>query len=341
MRSALFVPLAVVLAAATAPARAQAPVQEPAPASRSRPPVQLTYNRGPAAGDCADEGGLRQAVIKELAYDPFQPTAPLHLTVSIDRRAGELVVALEERDEAGQVIWDDDTIKTRSPCKSLIKAVGIVIAMRLEAEPPPPAPPPAPPAPPAPVPATPAAAPPIAPPLAIAPPPPKAGYPIAAGVDAIFTPFFTPSFSAGVSPWVAFRPVEVPLSIEVALRATWSVTPARLRLEFYRSTYMSGLLQACWRPWARLFVCPMIEAGVVSLSPTEMESAVGGSGPSLRVAAGLGGAYEQPLAEHLAFRVSTQVEGLPVASPVVTSGGIGWLPSRFAFSWGLGLAVRP
>jgi hypothetical protein len=335
MRPALLAPLTVLVALGAGPARAQAP-------GAAHWPVQLTYTRGAAALDCPDERGLRKAVIDELGLDPFLPTTPLQLTVRVDRRAGELVVELEERDAAGEIIWDDNTIKTRSPCRSLIKAVGLVIATRLEAEPSAPMPP-APSPPPVPVPV------PVAPPIPTLPAPtppvapiaPKPGPPLAAGVDAIFTPFFTPSFSAGVSPWLALRPADVPLSIEVALRATWSVTPARLPVAPYRSTYTSGVLRACWRPWPSLFLCPVLEVGSVILSPTGTYGSTGGPIPSLRVAAGLGGVYERPIGEHLAVRGFADFEGLPVASPFSNEGEVRWTPSRFSCSWGLGFGIRP
>lgn len=134
MRPALLCLPAALLALAATPARAQT---VPAAPTAPRPPVQLTYTRGSAAKDCGDEGALRQAIIKELLRrpDPFEATAALQLTVSIDRRADELVADFEERDEAGRVVWGHKSIKTTSPCSSLIKTLALVIAMWLDKEP--------------------------------------------------------------------------------------------------------------------------------------------------------------------------------------------------------------
>ena len=42
-----------------------------------------------------------------------------------------------------------------------------------------------------------------------------------AGLDGIFLPVLTPSASAGFSPWVAVRWLDVPVSIELGVRAAW------------------------------------------------------------------------------------------------------------------------
>jgi hypothetical protein len=147
---------------------------------RRAAPIQLTYTRTAAASACPDAGSLRSAVLKEMGYDPFDPSAERKLEVSIDRRAGKYVVTMEMRDEAGQVVWNDD-LKSRESCRTLVDAAGLAIVITIDPpqdpEPcpvcpaPVPSPPPAPPSPP---PAPPAIEVLKAPPPILAPPPPPA-----------------------------------------------------------------------------------------------------------------------------------------------------------------------
>ncbi len=131
-RSAPLVSLAVALVAARA--LAQAPHVSPPRA----PPVQLAYTLGPGAGSCPGTDGLRQAVVDDLGYDPFQPVAPLRLSVHIERRGGELVVETELRDETGQLLWESKTVRSRGDCKELVKTAGVDIGVRLTPDPEPP-----------------------------------------------------------------------------------------------------------------------------------------------------------------------------------------------------------
>jgi hypothetical protein len=127
-------------------------------APRRVPPIQLVYTRGAGAAGCPDAGSLRSAVFKEMGYDPFDPSAARRLDVSIERRAGQYVVTMEMRDDAGQIVWTDD-IASRESCRTLVEAAGLAIVIRIDVQPEPepcpvcPAPSPPPPAPPSPVPA--------------------------------------------------------------------------------------------------------------------------------------------------------------------------------------------
>jgi hypothetical protein len=120
---------------------------------RRVPPIQLVYTRSATAAACPDAGGLRSAILKEMGYDPFDPSAARKLDVAIDRLAGQYVVTMEMRDEADRVVWTDD-LKSRESCRTLVEAVGLSIVIHIdpppEQEPCPVCPPPAPSPPPAP-----------------------------------------------------------------------------------------------------------------------------------------------------------------------------------------------
>lgn len=110
------------------------------------PPVQLTYVRGPGAEACPGVEVLRQAVLKEMGHDPFEPSAARHLRVSIERRAGAYEVEMEMRDEADQRLWRVSGMRSRSACRTLVEAVALAVVIRIdplpEQKPPPVCPPP-------------------------------------------------------------------------------------------------------------------------------------------------------------------------------------------------------
>jgi hypothetical protein len=102
-------------------------------------PIQLTYLRGPGASSCPDAATLRRAVEEELGYDPFDDAAARRLVVSIDRRGADLAVEMELQNEAGERVWEERSIRTRSDCRTLVAALGLSITIRIEPEPSPPA----------------------------------------------------------------------------------------------------------------------------------------------------------------------------------------------------------
>jgi hypothetical protein len=99
-------------------------------------------------------------VLRQMGYDPFQAGAPLRLSASITRRRGQLTANLELRDADGKLIWENDRLSDPSDCQTLVRAMGVVLAIQLEPEPEPepapaplecpPCPPPKPPEPPPP-----------------------------------------------------------------------------------------------------------------------------------------------------------------------------------------------
>jgi hypothetical protein len=98
-------------------------------------PVQLVYTLGKGAGSCPDVETLRRNVVREMGYDPFLPDAVPRLAVMVERRAGEFWVAMSLRNEAGEIEWNMTTMHSSGPCRELVDALGMSIAIRLEPDP--------------------------------------------------------------------------------------------------------------------------------------------------------------------------------------------------------------
>jgi hypothetical protein len=145
-RRALFLSLSSVALLAAGTARA----------APQRAAIELVYTRGPGAEACPDEQGFHGAVLRQMGYDPFEAGAPLRLTATIARRRGELAATMELRDAGGKLIWENGKLSDPGDCQTLVRAMGVVLAIQLDPEPAPaPAPAAGPPCPPAEAPKTP------------------------------------------------------------------------------------------------------------------------------------------------------------------------------------------
>jgi hypothetical protein len=134
---------------------------------RAEPPprvsTRLDLRLGPGVSECPGEERLRQEVSLRMGYDPFDPGARRAVSISIERRGGELVGTAVFLDEAGQPMDSRvlTTPATTCGCWSLVTYLAVAIAIPIAplrapedaAGPPAPPPIPAPPAcPPPPVP---------------------------------------------------------------------------------------------------------------------------------------------------------------------------------------------
>jgi hypothetical protein len=284
---------------------------EPRPAGQARP-VELTFARGAGAAACPDVEALRQAVVKELKYDPFvsstasPPSAAgvtQRLKVSIDRREGELAVDIELRDGAGHLLWDVRDRRSRSDCHTLVDTLGLSIAIRLDPEPESPACP------------------------VCAPPPPQAapgGPPeehpeparprvlLGGGPLLGFTLFFvvSPGFSlfAGAR-WTHF-------SLAAEGRAFLIGRGEQESGTHFEITSYSGIVTPCAH-LALVFGCGVVELGALRFDGAVSSKAVS---PSFFANVGIRAGVELPLSEHFRMRGYADVLGsiAPATSPVST-----------------------
>lgn len=254
------------------------------PAPRVSLSVELEYTASPRARKCPGEEMIRALVASRLGYDPFSPrpravpSGRLHLT--LDREPGQFVITSEYVRADGKVDAKDTFREPdRGPlsCESAFTTAAVSLAVyfsireralakellaKAAKEPAAPAaPPPEPPAP------APAPAPPAIPAAPVpAPAAPKRNVAIHGGVDGVFNPLVTPSVSLGFAPWAGVRFREPAISIELGMRAMWSVK-ATVASNYvpYRWTYASGVLAATVHK-SFFFGGPIFEAGTLTAS---------------------------------------------------------------------------
>jgi hypothetical protein len=273
-------------------------------------PARLDY--APAPG-CPPESFLRAEIARRTGRDPFVESAPLRVVATITQEKTALKGLLELYDNDGRLLWSKPSTRPRSQCATMVLEMAGALAFRLDPkiygddliDPAPPAPPPAP----APVPAP--APPPSPPPLPLPIAPPKPGFRFVAGLDGIFTPFIAPSASAGFALWAGLDVFKVPVSFELDMRSTWSLTPAHFPLAYQplfaiRTSYVSGVLAGCWR--GPVSVCPVLEVGRMSFSEASLHG--GAIGSAIIAAAGVRGLYTRPIAERFVLRGLFEVEAL-------------------------------
>jgi hypothetical protein len=120
------------------------PVPPPGSPPATPNAVSIIYARGPGAGGCPDEQGVRESIIGRVgsAVEILGPTAtvPKKRTVTISRERGRFVARVESS-EGGEprIVTDDEN------CYRLVERVALVLAVDLyvpRPRPPPPSPPP-------------------------------------------------------------------------------------------------------------------------------------------------------------------------------------------------------
>jgi hypothetical protein len=115
--------LAFGLVLLASPALAQAPPPDPA---------QLDYTRASDVTVCPEEFFFRAFVAARFGgQDPFTPTAPRRITLTLRRRAGRFVAKLDMYDQAGAHLGEDDPLVDRD-CTRLVENAGRVVVSWLE-----------------------------------------------------------------------------------------------------------------------------------------------------------------------------------------------------------------
>jgi hypothetical protein len=91
--------------------------------------AQLSFSSNGAS--CPGIRSMRTAVRKRLGYDPFEPTADLHVEVVIVRRAGRLVGAARfERSGAG--LGEREMTAEVGACPGLVDSLALAISLALD-----------------------------------------------------------------------------------------------------------------------------------------------------------------------------------------------------------------
>jgi hypothetical protein len=334
MRLTVLPLLALVLLPAVARAQGQAPRQVILSAT-------LDFQPGTATGVCADPAYLRERLSTDLGHDPFAPA-----TKGVPAGNVRVVIAHSPRGYTATVDYTNAAGVPRKPrvwedpvCENVLKGAALTLLAvftRFEDSPQPSPPPPEPTAPasePAPVPPSPPAVPAPAPAR-----PPKPTFRIEAGVDAVFMPVISPSASAGVGPWVALHSLELPLSLELGLRATWSVVPAHEPVTPIRSTYFSGVVAPCYH-WRALFGCGVLEVGTMNFYLDGHAGSLHVLDPVV-VAAGFRGGARYVFADRWIFRGLAEVEGVPKGPHGRNETDMTWGTRGYAFTLGMGIGLN-
>jgi hypothetical protein len=289
---------------------------------RRADPAQLTYTRGKGAGSCPDVEALRDAVVKEMGYDPFRPDAPQKLDVTIERRAGELSVAMSLRAEDGGILWETNSMRSRGDCGSLVKAVGLSIAIHLD--PIESAPCPVCPAPPAPAVPPPAPRPVVSPPVEEVPPskpadaagdaaPHRPQVFVGAGaLLALQAPF---AISPAGTLFVGVRWPHVSIAVEGkgSLSNTVGIVSPRVNIS---SATAGAALSA---HVGMLFGCGAVGAGAIVVNERSGIAPFQPLKPFAAVNAALRAGVEVPIAGHLALRGYAEIVGALTPDPASAS----------------------
>ena len=233
----------------------------PARAERPNDAATLGYLPSPATATlCPAADFLALEVQIRLGYELFQPSAPNHLTVKVDRANGRFRAIGAMRDDAGKVIFA--VTHSELDCTAALVSMAISVSFKFTRlpeppEPSPPAPSPPPPSPPAPVREV--------PPPAIAPPPALERRRFPAGIGSVFSVGLTPTLIGGVGGFLGVRWPGVSLSLEGRALFAPSVTIEHVTVrDGYHLTVVGVGATGCYHPaWALL--CVRVEAGSTSL----------------------------------------------------------------------------
>ena len=138
-------PLGVALVACATPALADPPPMPssrplfrsaqdppvPAPPQRAHRALRLLLHHGPGAEPCLDEAAVRDAVARNIGYDPFSAAATESLTLTVAREDRAFAVTLELGDAAGRVTWASPTLRGAS-CADLLRGGALALAVEID-----------------------------------------------------------------------------------------------------------------------------------------------------------------------------------------------------------------
>lgn len=335
MRPALLSVPAILLALA-APARAQT-VDPPAPPEPPPPPahvaVRLSFKTVPG---CPVERAFRAEVASWVGYDPFTPDGVDLITIWFERAGPGFASGFTLTTPA---YTSGVHREVEASCTGLYRTMGIGVGLTIA-----PSDGPLPPAPvvvlaEAPKEAAPvAASAPVSTVVVPAAPPAKRNVGFHAGLDAAFNPVAAPSVSFGFAPSVGVRFREPSISIDLGLRAMWSVRATVVSNgDANRWTYASGVLAASIHK-GFFFAGPLLEAGTLSPRP-EHGSIVNPLAPGF-FAVGLRVGVERPVADLFTLRTWIEGEYVPVGARLQDPAGTGrllWAMPSFSTTIAAGL----
>jgi len=303
-------------------------------AAAEREVATLEFRADPSLTECGDEAEFRNRVALRLGYDPFEPVAPLLVSVRLSGDRGRVTsttVFSRDRHELGKRVLVED----RQRCGVLVDSVAAAVAIAIDPlhspeNPVAPAPvaPSAQPAPalaPAPTPAS-------APPASAKPPPPPHEAPPAQANSAPWYPLVAaelvvglgvaPGVTAGAQVGFGLRHGIGSYSIEGRAEATPSDVPLT-PLDRVSSTVFSGALVPCVHA-SVVAVCGVLRAGSIQSTaldvsrPTIAAAFIGAA--ALRVGAVL------PVSTSFSLRAGAE-GGLPLSrTSYVINGALVWTP---------------
>ena len=307
----------------------------PARAERPNDAATLEYLPSPATvALCPAAEFLALEVHIRLRYALFQPSAPNHLTVKVDRANGRFRSIGEMRDDDGKVIFARTYSEIDCTAALVSMAIGVSIQFTKPPEPPEPSPAePPPPSPPEPSPPSPPPPQPVAPPGASTPLPERRRF--QAGVAAVFSVGTAPTVVGGVGWSVGVRWPSVSVALEgralFAAAATIKESPVR---DGYDFVFVAISGSGCYHPsW--LLVCARAEIGNLSFGNTSVEF-----GPSSMAILGLGVRLggDWKLTSRLVLRAYADILGQPLSGHLNTISGKQsvWNQAGLSGSVGLG-----
>ncbi len=90
------------------------------------------YGRSGAADACPDESALRRAVASRIGYDPFFPTAPRTVIVTIAQKADRLVARVQLVDDGGRAQGARELDSAETDCEGLFDTVALTISIAID-----------------------------------------------------------------------------------------------------------------------------------------------------------------------------------------------------------------
>lgn len=301
----------------------------PARAERPRDAATLEYAPSPAIVPlCPAADFLALEVQIRLGYELFQPNAPNHLTVKVERANGRFRSIGEMRDDDGNVIF----AKTYSEidCTAAIVSMAISVSVKFTRPPELPAPiaaEPPPLSPPAPEPVAPAA-----PPIVAAPLPERRR--VQAGVASVFSIGTAPTVVGGVGWFLGVRWPRVSLALEGRALFAPSATIAQAAVhDGYHFGFAAISGTGCYHPaWA--FVCARAEVGNLSFGNASVDLSPGHM-TILGLGFRLGG--DRALTPRLALRAYVEILGQPLSGTFNETPGNPAIWSQTGLSVSIGL----